>query len=90
MMHETEGGQSALQVARRRGINRDLPGKWKRWLTLAAEGHKLMNALARGFLGQGQPPNGEMARLRCENVALKVGRDLLRRAIAIFAEPAQN
>ena len=86
----TEGGQSPARVAHELGINSKMLGKWKRQLTLAqvaqvaqAQGHMSYEA----FPGQGRAHDEELTRLRRENAALKMERDVLKKAIAIFAEP---
>lgn len=85
----TEGKQSASQVARTLGVNVGLLGKWRRQLALAEEvqvtGHGY-----EAFPGQGRAHDEELAQLRKENAALKMERDVLKKAIAIFAEPVSK
>lgn len=82
-----ETGQSALQVARTLGINRNLLGTWKRQLDLTKQAHSNGRQSFEAFPGQGRPHDEELARLRRENAALKMERDVLKKAITIFAEP---
>ena len=84
----TEGGQSAIQVAGILGINRNLLGKWKRQLALAEQSQSQGRPGYEVFPGQGRAHDEELAQLRRENAALKMARDVLKKAIAIFAEPA--
>ena len=82
----TEGKQSPSEVARTLGVNVGLLGKWRRQLALAEE----VQATGRGyeaFPGQGRAHDEELAQLRKENATLKMERDVLPSAIAIFAEP---
>lgn len=83
----TQGGFSAAQVARDLGINANLLSKWKRQFEAGqqaqASGHK--NYVT--FPGHGQARDQEVARLQRENAALRLERDVLKKAIGIFAEP---
>ncbi len=81
-------GQSVSQVARSLGINRNLLGKWKRQLEVAAQAQVRGNTGYEPFPGQGRAHDEELARLRRENLVLRMERDVLKKAISIFAEPA--
>ena len=81
-----EAGQSACEVSRRLGINRNLLGKWKRQLDLAQIAQANGRQSFEAFPGQGRSHDEELARLRHENAALKMERDVLPSAITIFAE----
>ena len=83
----TQGGQSASEVAHALGINSKLLGKWKRQLVQAQEAQASGRSDYEAFPGQGRAHDEELARLRRENSALKMERDVLKKAIAIFAEP---
>lgn len=83
----TEGGQSPAEVAHTLGINRNLLGKWKRQLVVAEQAQSQGRTGYTAFPGQGRAHDEELARLRRENAALKMERDVLKKAIAIFAEP---
>ena len=83
----TEGGRSPAQVARELGINGKMLGKWKRQLTLAQQVQAQGRTSYEAFPGQGRAHDEELAQLRRENAALKMERDVLKKAIAIFAEP---
>ena len=83
----TEGGRSPAQVARELGINGKMLGKWKRQLTMAQAVQAQGRTSYQAFPGQGRAHDEELARLQRENAALKMERDVLKKAIAIFAEP---
>ena len=83
----TEGKQSSSEVSRTLGVNVSLLGKWKRQLTLAEEVRATGHSGYEAFPGQGRVHDEELARLRRENATLKMERDVLKKAIAIFAEP---
>ena len=84
----SEGGLSPAQVARDLGIKRNLLGKWKRQLALAQEAQAQGCHAYDAFPGQGRAHDEELAKLRRENAALKMERDVLKKAISIFVEPA--
>jgi len=84
----TQGGKSASQVARTLGINSNLLRKWKGPLALAQETQAAGRQGYEAFPGQGRVHDEELVKLRRENAALKMERDVLKKAIAIFAEPA--
>ena len=83
----TEGGQSSTELSRTLGVNVNLLGKWKRQLALAAEVQASGRSGYEAFPGQGRAHDEELARLRRENATLKMERDVLKKAIAIFVEP---
>jgi transposase len=83
----TQGGLSSAQVARDLGLRRNLLDKWKRQLAVAQEAQAQGRYGYQAFPGQGWAHDEELARLRRENAALKMERDVLKKAIAIFAEP---
>jgi len=74
-----EGGVSLAQVSRDLGVCRSLLGKWKR--QLQAEQHNG----TRAFPGHGQPADAELARLRREVAVLRQEREVLKKAVSIFA-----
>ena len=83
----TEGKQSLTEVSRTLGVNVSLLGKWRRQLVLAEEVQATGRSGYEAFPGQGRAHDEELARLRRENATLKMERDVLKKAIAIFAEP---
>jgi len=83
----TEGNQSPTEVSRTLGVNISLLGKWRRQLALAEEVQATGRNGYEAFPGQGRAHDEELARLRRENATLKMERDVLKKAIAIFAEP---
>ena len=86
----TEGGQSSTEVSRSLGVNVSLLGKWKRQLALAEEVQATGRNGYEAFPGQGRAHDEEVARLPKENAALKMERDVLKKAIAIFVEPVSR
>jgi transposase len=75
----TEGGVSVVQVSRDLGVCRSLLGRWKR--QLAAE----QQTGTRAFPGHGQPADEELARLKREVEVLRQEREILKKAVIIFA-----
>ncbi len=70
--------KSASDVARDLGIRPDLVSRWKR---------ELEQENIKAFPGQGNPRDEELARLKRENAELKMERDILKKAMAIFSTP---
>ncbi len=83
----TQDGLSAAQVARDLGINRNLLGKWKRQLEAGQQAQMAGRQSYVAFPGHGHVRDEEVARLKRENAALRLERDVLKKAIGIFAEP---
>ncbi len=83
----TQDGQNSSQVAQELGINQGLLNKWKRQLDAAQQAQSTGRQNYEAFPGQGRSHDEELAQLRRENAALKIERDVLKKAIAIFAEP---
>lgn len=83
----TQGDLSAAQVARDLGINPNLLGKWKRQLEAGQQAQASGRNGYVAFPGQGHARDQEVARLQRENAALRMERDVLKKAIGIFAEP---
>ncbi len=72
----TQGGQSSTEVSRTLGVHVSLLGKWKRQLALAEEVQATGSNGYEAFPGQGRAHDEELARLRKENAALKMERDV--------------
>ena len=83
----TQGGLSAAQVARDLGINANLIGQWKRQFEAGQQAQAAGRSGYVAFPGQGNARDQEVARLQRENAALRLERDVLKKAIGIFAEP---
>ncbi len=75
----TEGGRSLAQVARELGIRDTVLGRWKQELVESPEG-------AFPGHGQGNPAAEELRQLRRENARLRMERDILKKAAAIFSK----
>jgi transposase len=74
----TEQGRSVAEAARSLGISEKILRNWK--AALAAQG-------TNAFPGQGNPPaaQAEIRRLPEENKRLRMERDILKKATALFA-----
>lgn len=75
----TEGGQSISKVARDLGIRDTMLGRWKKdWEQDAAV----------AFPGKGhlKPEEAELRHLRRENERLRMERDILKKAAALFSK----
>lgn len=70
-----EPGKSIKEVAEELGINYHMLSGWRRELHTNPE---------RAFPGSGNPRDKELADLRRENRILRMERDILKKAIAIF------
>ena len=75
----TEGQGSVAQVARDLGIRDTMLGRWKQELALRSE-------CAFAGKGQGQSEEAELRRLRRDNERLRMERDILKKAAAIFSK----
>jgi len=82
-----QGDPSAAQVARDLGINPNLLGKWKRQLEAGQQAQMARRDGYVAFPGQGHARDEEVTRLKRENAALRMERDVLKKAIGIFVEP---
>ena len=71
-------GKTASEVAEDLGIPRDNLSRWKR---------EMSEDNLKAFPGQGNPRDEELTRLRKENADLKLERDILKKAVAIFSKP---
>lgn len=71
-------GKTATEVATDLGIRSDALSRWKREIS---EGN------IRAFPGHGNPRDEELTRLRKENAELRMERDILKKAMAIFSKP---
>lgn len=75
----TESGQSISQVGRDLGIRDTLLGRWKK---------EFEQDQVAAFPGKGhlKPEEEELRRLRRENERLRMERDILKKAAAIFSK----
>jgi len=69
--------KAATEVASELGIPRDALSRWRR---------DLKEENLRAFPGRGNPRDEELARLRKECTELKLERDILKKALAIFSK----
>ena len=72
------GERTASDVALALGIRPDLVSRWKR---------EFEQEDKKSFTGQGNPRDEEIARLKKENAELKMERNILKKAMAIFSTP---
>lgn len=75
----TKEGGSVAQVARDLGIRDTMLGRWKQELAQSP-------AFAFPGKGQGKPEEEELRRLRRDNERLRMERDILKKAAAIFSK----
>ena len=77
-----EEGRSISEVARELGIAQSLLHRWKK---------KYEEGKIEPFPGQGRlsPEDEELRQLRRENKRLRMERDILKKAVAIFSEEPQ-
>ena len=77
-----EEGRRISEVARGLGINENLLHRWK---------NKSDEGKAEPFPGKGRlsPEDDELRQLRRENKRLRMERDILKKAVAIFSEEPQ-
>ncbi len=73
-------GKSGHEIEDDLGIGRGQVFRWRR--QLAEE-----NGSIRAFPGTGNARDEEFMRLKRENTILRVDRDILRKAVAIFSRP---
>ena len=76
-----ESGKTASEVAGNLGIKCDLLSRWKK---------EFANETKKVFTGKGNPRDEEIARLKKENADLRMERDILKKAMAIFSQPERR
>jgi len=70
-------GKTATAIAQDLGIPRDALSRWKR---------EFHDENLKAFPGKGNPRDEELARLRREIADIKLERDILKKALAIFSK----
>jgi len=70
-------GRTAKEIADNLGIDNNVLSRWRREFT---EGNK------KAFPGKGNPRDEELFRLRKELADVKMERDILKKAVAIFSK----
>ena len=77
----TEGGRQSTQVARELEIHENTVGKWLRQYRENQE---------TAFPGKGHlaPTDDEIRQLKRELASVKMERDILKKAVAIFSKPS--
>ena len=77
-----EEGRAISEVARELGIGENLLSRWKK---------KSEEVKVEPFPGKGRlsPEDDELRQLRRENKRLRMERDILKKAVAIFSEEPQ-
>ncbi len=76
-----ESGKTATEIADNLGIRRDLLSRWSK---------EFANESKKSFTGKGNPRDEEVARLKKENADLRMERDILKKAMAIFSQPERR
>jgi transposase-like protein len=76
-----ESGKTATEIADNLGIKRDLLSRWKK---------ELADETKKAFTGKGNPRDEEVARLKKEIADLRMERDILKKAMAIFSQPERK
>ena len=76
-----ESGKTATEIADNLGIKRDLLSRWK---------NELADETKKAFTGKGNPRDEEVVRLKKENTDLRMERDILKKAMAIFSQPERK
>jgi len=77
-----EEGRRISEVSRELGVGENLLSRWKK----KSEEGKIDPFPGKGRLS---PEDGELRRLRRENERLRMERDILKKAVAIFSEEPQ-
>ena len=77
-----EVGRRISEVSRELGVGENLLSRWKK----KSEEGKIDPFPGKGRLS---PEDGELRRLRRENERLRMERDILKKAVAIFSEEPQ-
>ena len=78
----TEGGQRVSDVARQVGITPKMLSQWRRQLAQHSTPEQ-------AFVGAGNDREAEVKQLKRRIALLEMERDILKKAIGIFAEPKQ-
>ena len=76
-----ESGKTATEIADNLGIKRDLLSRWKK---------EIADETKKAFTGKGNPRDEEVVRLKKENTDLRMERDILKKAMAIFSQPERR
>ena len=77
-----EEGRRISELSRELGVGENLLSRWKK----KSEGGKIDPFPGKGRLS---PEDDELRRLRRENERLRMERDILKKAVAIFSEEPQ-
>jgi len=76
-----ESGKTATEIADNLGIKRDLLSRWKK---------EIADETKKAFTGKGNPRDEEVVRLKKEITDLRMERDILKKAMAIFSQPERK
>lgn len=76
-----ESGKTITEIADNLGIKRELLSRWKK---------ELADETKKAFTGKGNPRDEEVARLKKEIADLRMERDILKKAMAIFSQPERR
>jgi transposase len=73
--------KSTFEIATDLGINPNTLWRWKKELAQSND---------KAFPGNGKSRDEEMSRLKKENAELRIERDILKKAMAIFSQPERR
>ena len=73
-------GRPVADVANELGLHRNLLDRWRR------ESRESVDGNLKEFVGQGNPRDEELARLRKENADLRETNEILKKSVAIFSQ----
>jgi len=76
-----ESGKTATVIADNLGIKSDQLSRWKK---------EYADESKKAFSGKGNPRDEELARMKKENADLRMERDILKKAMAIFSQPERK
>ena len=76
-----ESNKTATEIANNLGINRDLLSRWNK---------EFADESKKSFTGKGNPRDEELTQMKKEIAELRMERDILKKAMAIFSQPERR